>query len=673
MPHRKVRAGILGFVSLLIGQVATVGLAEAADRPEELPTTAVQVLLQGPDQKTLRDVLLAHGGHVTHELPIVNGIGGEVQPDQLNSLYEALGVSRVTEDYNPPHLPDERDCVIAGDLFVELTGSDLTWRIHNFSDQPQALESIEGRWPDQLQDARLEIGVQPDGDAVVVETLRSGHKTGLNHVLPPGPSLLRFTFSQSLEALNQNDFSLNLGSVACETALVPAYPGAGAGAGAGGDYYYPSEAGTTLLSQAGITGSGIGVAIIDSGMWDVAALTRNTAGENRVLAHYDAIGDSLATDLKDPGGHGSHMASIIANSNPVSRPDGNGHLGIAPDANLIPVTAISPRGDGDFMDIIRGIQWVIANKESLNIRVLNLSLTATPRAEYWKDPMNQAVMKAWEAGITVVVAAGNDGDEWGTIGSPGNNPYVITVGAFTDSWTPKDQRDDYIPDFSSRGPTPEGFIKPDLVAPGGHIAGLIPPESTLARDNPNYFLPTGEFVSTGSSQAAAVVSGLIALLLEVKPELTNDDVKCLLITSAQPALSRDGRLAYSPFIQGNGRVDGARALTVGDVDCDQKSLDVGAALTGRETLYGPAEMLPDGSPTLPGYATMVQDTPANSGFSDDRRWGVAAHLQRLDAATEAPQAEDVPFDWAAVFRVEQQKLNALKAGATDIQAFESKE
>ena len=139
-----------------------------------------------------------------------------------------------------------------------------------------------------------------------------------------------------------------------------------------------------------------------------------------------------------------------------------------------------------------------------------------------------------------------------------------------------------------------------------------------------------------------MVSGLIALLLEVKPELSNDDVKCLLITSAQPALSRDGRLAYSPFIQGNGRVDGARALTVGDMDCDQKSLNIGAAVTGRETLYGPAEMLPDGSPTLPGYATMVQDTPANGGFSDDRRWGVAAHLQRLDAATEAPQAEGVP-------------------------------
>ena len=162
---------------------------------------------------------------------------------------------------------------------MELSGNDLTWRIHNFSDQPQHrhLASIEGRWPDQLQEARLTMGTQSDSHAVLAESLRSGHKTDLEHVLPPGPSLLRLTFSQSLEALNQNDFAIDLASTACETALVPAYPGPG------GDYYYPSEAGTTLLSQAGITGAGIGVAIIDSGMWDVAALTRNTAERTEYL------------------------------------------------------------------------------------------------------------------------------------------------------------------------------------------------------------------------------------------------------------------------------------------------------------------------------------------------------------------------------------------------------
>ena len=113
----------------------------------------------------------------------------------------------------------------------------------------------------------------------------------------------------------------------------------------------------------------------------------------------------LATDLKDPGGHGSHGKHY--RQQPSCQQTRRQWSSGVPDANLIPVTAISPRGDGDFMDI-RGIQWV-ANKEAMNIRVLNLSLTATPRVEYWKDPMNQAVMKTWEAGIAVVVAAGNDG------------------------------------------------------------------------------------------------------------------------------------------------------------------------------------------------------------------------------------------------------------------------
>ena len=177
----------------------------------------------------------------------------------------------------------------------------------------------------------------------------------------------------------------------------------------------------------------------------------------------------MATDLKDPGWVGTVptwqalSATATLSADPTAVVIGGWRKY---DANLIPVTAISPvKGDGDFMDIIRGIQWVVANKEAMNIRVLNLSLTATPRVEYWKDPMNQAVMKAWEAGIAVVVAAGNDGDEWGTIGSPGNNPYVITVGAFTDSWTPADQRDDYIPEFSGpRGPTPRGLYQ---ARPGG--------------------------------------------------------------------------------------------------------------------------------------------------------------------------------------------------------------
>ncbi|MCP4519529.1 MAG: S8 family serine peptidase, partial [Delftia sp.] len=159
-----------------------------------------------------------------------------------------------------------------------------------------------------------------------------------------------------------------------------------------------------------------------------------------------------------------------------------------------------------------------------------------PRWPYYLDPINQAIMRAWAEGITVVAAAGNDGPEAMTVGSPGNLPYIITVGAVTDSWTLATRKDDYIPDFSSRGPTPEGHIKPDIVAPGGHITGITRPGSGLLKEHPEYQLKGGELVMTGTSQAAALVSGLVALLLQLEPDLTPDDVKCKLTGTAEPAI-----------------------------------------------------------------------------------------------------------------------------------------
>ena len=615
---------------------------------------SVQVLLQGKNPEHLRQAIENLGGQVTHDLPIVHGVGGVISADKLPELAGIKGVDRLTEDFNPPKLPDNRDCLVSGDLQVELTPQSLRWRIFNFAKHPKPLKWINVSWPQALEDATLSVSTDnaamPTSLAVKVT---SGAPIQLSHMLPPGPSLVAMQFSNTSKSLTQNDFDISLGLDDCETQLVPAY------AGTEQDFYFSKEAGATLLAQAGLTGLGVGVAIIDSGLWNIPALTHNALGEGRIATHYDAIADRIDLELHDDGGHGSHMASIIASSQRVANREPLQYQGLAPNAVLIPVTAISPRGDGDFMDIIRGIQWVTANQARFNIRVLNLSLTATPRSEYWADPMNQAVMAAWAAGIAVVVAAGNDGPDWSTIGSPGNNPYVITVGAITDSWTPDDGRDDYIPNFSSRGPTFEGLIKPDLVAPGGHISGLIPSDSSLAIENPNYFLSSGEYVATGSSQAAAVVSGLIALLLEIKPELTNDDVKCLLITSAQPALSRAGRLAYSPFIQGAGRVSGSRALTLGETNCEQKDLNISAALAGTERLYGPAERLEDGTPTLPNMPLMVEKELPASGMSADRRWGVAAHLERLDPTNESPQKPGVPFNWAAVYQDEQQKLKQL--------------
>jgi subtilisin family serine protease len=241
-----------------------------------------------------------------------------------------------------------------------------------------------------------------------------------------------------------------------------------------------------------------------------------------------------------------------------------------------------------------------------------------------------------------------------SVGSPGNLPYLLTVGALTDSWTENDRSDDYIPDFSSRGPTPMGHIKPDLVAPGGHIAGITRPGSGLADEFPEYFLGTGEFVMTGSSQAAAVMSGLAALILELEPTLNNDELKCLFVTSAEPAIEADGRLSYSPFVQGSGAANARRALTLGEKHCDQQNLDVKGDITGPDHYLGPAIFRNDQAPSLPDEAQLVAPPGPKEGPSPSRRWGASEHLRRL--SQDAPPG---PIDWQAVLRNEQTRIRAL--------------
>ncbi len=145
-------------------------------------------------------------------------------------------------------------------------------------------------------------------------------------------------------------------------------------------------------------------------------------------------------------------------------------------------------------------------------------------------------MEAWRAGIVVVASAGNRGPSAMTIGVPGNIPYIITVGAMTDNYTPADGSDDYLASFSSAGPTVEGFVKPDLVAPGGHARALMDQATTLANAHPDFHDGGQYFQMSGTSQAAAMVTGVVALMLEASPQLTPDEVKFRLMDTANPAL-----------------------------------------------------------------------------------------------------------------------------------------
>ena len=184
-------------------------------------------------------------------------------------------------------------------------------------------------------------------------------------------------------------------------------------------------------------------------------------------------------------------------------------------------------------------------------------------------------MAAWRAGIVVVVSAGNEGPSPMTIGVPGNVPYVITVGALTDNGTPYDASDDRLASFSSAGPTFEGFVKPEMVAPGGHIAASMSSSSNLANRDPNSMeLLRQLFTMSGTSQAAAVTTGVVALMLQADPTLTPDTVKCRLLASTRPAVTTQGKLAYSVFQQGAGLINAVAAVNSTAIDCANRGLDL---------------------------------------------------------------------------------------------------
>ncbi|HEV2285047.1 MAG TPA: S8 family peptidase [Steroidobacteraceae bacterium] len=355
--------------------------------------------------------------------------------------------------------------------------------------------------------------------------------------------------------------------------------------------YYPSEVAAQKLQAGGITGAGVTVAVVDSGLWSQHGPDQSAPGEttSRVLAQYDVLaanGVSAAAALvsangataNDLYGHGTHVSSIIASSGVATT--GN-FQGVAPGVNLVAVRVLDANGTGTYSNVIAGIQWVIAQKARYNIRVLNLSLSAPPHSFYWQDPLNQAVMAAWNAGIVVVAAAGNFGPGPQTIGVPGNVPYVITVGAVTDNYHPLQPGQYKLASFSSTGPTYEGFVKPEVVAMGGHILAYAPNNGTLAEEFPQWVdLPYDDFTMSGTSMATAVTSGVVALMLERSPTLSPDDVKCRLMSGAEPAVTSNGTLAYTVFQQGAGLVNAYNSVYGTAAGCANQGLNVATDLFG---------------------------------------------------------------------------------------------
>jgi serine protease AprX len=342
--------------------------------------------------------------------------------------------------------------------------------------------------------------------------------------------------------------------------------------------------GVSTAWNAGYSGAGIGVAVIDSGINDSHPdLWNSTETASRVVYHQDFTGTATTNSAGakwDLYGHGTHVAGIIGGNGYLS---GGQYEGVAPGVTLVDLRALDLNGAGTDSTVIAAIQEAISLKNTYNIRIINLSLGRGIFESYTQDPLCQAVESAWKSGILVVVAAGNYGrlsvdgsNGYGTITAPGNDPYVLTVGATKDNGSGAASAET-LASYSSKGPTTyDHIVKPDMVAPGNDVVSLAAPGATLETDFPAE-LVTGNngnydyFTLSGTSMATPGVSGAAALMLQEQSTLTPDQVKARLMqttykmnlttTSAYvPNLSQSFTSFYDMFSVGSGLLDVQTAI-----------------------------------------------------------------------------------------------------------------
>jgi len=333
-----------------------------------------------------------------------------------------------------------------------------------------------------------------------------------------------------------------------------------------------------LGGTPGYVGSGVTVAIVDSG------IAAHTALDTRVIAHVNLV-STEPTVSGDPFGHGTHLAGIIGGNRTAATYVTNAYAGgSAPAVKFVDVRVLASNGSGLTSDVIAGIDWVTANRRTYNIRVVNLSLGHVVTEPSAIDPLCQAVQRAVNAGITVVVSAGNYGltstgkPVLGGITSPGNSPVALTVGA-TDTHGTIDVSDDTVAPYSSKGPTRYDLaVKPDVVAPGTSITSLEAQSSYLSRTYPQWHVAgsakNAYMRLSGTSMSTAVVTGGVALLLNAEPSLTPEQVKISMQMGAR-FMPNAGLIAA-----GMGSVNFAQSLKI-----SQQGL-LGSLLTTVTSLLG---------------------------------------------------------------------------------------
>jgi serine protease AprX len=341
----------------------------------------------------------------------------------------------------------------------------------------------------------------------------------------PMPIINGFTASVSTRGAATLNRSRSVVSVTPDSSLAsasssynPATPGA----------TYQASSRASGVWATGDTGRGVTVAVLDTGVANVPDLS------GRLIRGPDLSGEG--NSLQDGYGHGTVMAGLIAGSGASS---GGAYPGIAPGARIVSVKVAGRGGATDVSQVLAGLQWIGTYAAQYNIKVVSVAWGSPSNQSPLVDPLDFAVERLWGLGITVLVAAGNDGPGPMTVTKPGDDPAVITVGAYDDLAT-AGSTDDAALDFSSRGPTPDGVSKPDLVAPGRTLISTRSPGSVVEQQNPQALVSGGYIRGSGTSQATAVTAGGAALLLSAHPDLTPDQVKYALTSTAHPIGGVDG-------------------------------------------------------------------------------------------------------------------------------------
>jgi serine protease AprX len=388
--------------------------------------------------------------------------------------------------------------------------------------------------------------------------------------------------------------------------------------------------GARIVNHYGLKGNGIGIAVLDSGMATFHDdMMNNTSklypyGNQRVAKFVDFVNGR--TTPYDDNGHGTHVTGTIAGNGYDSKGE---KAGLAPNASIVSLKVLDQFGQGTVSRIIDALGWVAANATTYNIRVVNLSVGAGVYESYWTDPLTLAAKKLTDRGITVVAAAGNLGRnfagqlQWGGITAPANAPWVLTVGASSTMGTDTGA-DDTMASFSSSGPTHiDHAAKPDLVAPGTGTASLAAAGSYLYFTKAAFLLSGKRITATkpylalsGTSMAAPVVSGTIALMLEANPDLTPNLIKAILQYTAHRSPN------YSALRQGAGYLDSLGAVWLAYFQKTAKAGDV-------------YPYLPTWSRAINWGNHQVKGgiiTPTANAWANGVVWG-SARLQSVDAVS----------------------------------------